>query len=758
MKLSSPVPIEPTFDDPRLLACWRELDCRLPAVQPIFEASATQALVQLTEPQLHGFWGAGRQLGKLGRGAAPVIAWLTYWPMLVSEVGDDLLDDVMALIHRMHKSPNSAAIAPFIESLATAAQRLRSVPTLREFLHVVQKFMDDTTGSIHGHQQTFASEGLVPFFKSLPMLLMQLTLPGLRNWVEYGARVYRHHPQQQAAYFSLESDDSRAVMLRERHGTQWVDIERTLALGLQGMWEMDLALTGLPTQDTGVDRITPGLIDDAMGIPDALDDLWGVPALIRYRLMVAHMAMHREMSGQCVADNWSPTQRLAVEWFEDARVDVLMCQRWPGLKPWLLKLLPLLEEGACDVQKQACQRHRLAVWNRAVLDESFQLQDPVLSRWVSDFHAAVANGATTSDTAALALRFVAQTRLRSDALPDVWFEGTQMDWRDDNRHLWKFIEDGDEEDTQPTQSAAQAQELQSLPPRLYPEWDYTAQTERPDWVKVYEYLHPSADPSKVDALLQKHAGLARRLERVLDRLRPQGRERIRHLENGSELDLDVAQQAWVDWRSGHTPTDRVQQHIKPPSRDVAVQLVMDLSASLADRVPGSEQTVLEISQEAVAILGWALDRLGDKLAIGGFHSNTRHEVRYMHLKGFEEPWGDAVKARLAALEPAYSTRMGAALRHASRTLQQRKQAKKLLLILTDGEPADVDVKDPEFLVQDARKAVQDLQAKGVFVWCIHLHPGHDEQVQAIYGDHYTVVDHIQRLPELMASLFVRLTR
>lgn len=758
MKPSSPILAEPDFNDPRLLACWRELDCRLPAVQPIFEACAMQALDQLAPAQLHGFWGAGRQLGKLGRGPAPVIAWLTYWPALVVEVGDELLDDVMALVHRMHKSPNSAAIAPFIEGLATAAQRLKSVPTLRELLHVVQQFMDDTTDSIHGHQQTMASEGLVPFFKTLPMLLMQLSLPGLRNWVEYGARVYRHHPQQQAAFFALESDDSRAVMLRERHGTQWVDVERTLGLGLQGMWEMNLSLSGLPTQHTGVDRVTPGLIDDAMGVPDALDDWQGVSALMRYRLMVAHMAMHREVSGQCVADNWSPAQRLAVEWFEDARVDVLMCQRWPGLKPVMLKLMPPVQEGACDVHTQACQRHRLAVWNRAVFDKRFQLQDPVISDFVSEFHASVNRGVSTADMAALALRFVAKTRVRSDALPDVWFEGTQLDWRDDNRHLWKFIEDGDEEGTQPSRTASQAQELQSLPPRLYPEWDYAAQTERPDWVKVYEFLHPSADPKRIDALLQRHAGLARRLERVLDRLRPQGRERVRHLENGSELDLDVAQQAWVDWRSGHTPTDRVQQHIKPPSRDVAVQLVMDLSASLGDRVTGSEQTVLEISQEAVAILGWALDRLGDALAIGGFHSNTRHEVRYMHVKGFEESWGEAVKGRLAALEPAYSTRMGAALRHASRTLQQRRQAKKLLLILTDGEPADVDVKDPEFLVQDARKAVQDLQAKGVFVWCIHLQPGHDEQVRAIYGDHYTVVDHIQRLPELMASLFVRLTR
>jgi nitric oxide reductase activation protein len=241
-------------------------------------------------------------------------------------------------------------------------------------------------------------------------------------------------------------------------------------------------------------------------------------------------------------------------------------------------------------------------------------------------------------------------------------------------------------------------------------------------------------------------------------MKPQGRERLRRLELGSELDLDLAQQALIDWRSGHTPSDRVQQHWRPHQRDVSVQLVMDLSASLAERVAGSEQTVLQVSQSAVAILGWALQQLGDALAIGGFHSNSRQEVRYMHLKGFGEDWGPDVKARLAAIAPAYSTRLGAALRHGARPLVQRKSPRKLLLVITDGEPSDVDVNDPDYLAQDARHVVRELQAQGVFVWCIQLHPAHEASVRTVFGEHYTLVDHIEQLPQVLAHLFLRLTR
>lgn len=51
-------------------------------------------------------------------------------------------------------------------------------------------------------------------------------------------------------------------------------------------------------------------------------------------------------------------------------------------------------------------------------------------------------------------------------------------------------------------------------------------------------------------------------------------------------------------------------------------------------------------------------------------------------------------ARLAAMQASYSTRMGAAMRHAAQTLGAQNADKKLLLVLTDGQPCDVDVNDP----------------------------------------------------------------
>ena len=158
------------------------------------------------------------------------------------------------------------------------------------------------------------------------------------------------------------------------------------------------------------------------------------------------------------------------------------------------------------------------------------------------------------------------------------------------------------------------------------------------------------------------------------------------------------------------------------------------------------------------LLAWAIERLGDPFAIAGFHSNTRHEVRYQHILGFSERWGEASKGRLAAVQAGYSTRMGAAMRHAAHYLGAQKVDKKLLLVLTDGEPADVDVSDPQALILDTRQAVKELTQQGIHSHCISLDPNADAYVRDIFGHHFTVVDRVEQLPERLPRLFMALTR
>lgn len=126
--------------------------------------------------------------------------------------------------------------------------------------------------------------------------------------------------------------------------------------------------------------------------------------------------------------------------------------------------------------------------------------------------------------------------------------------------------------------------------------------------------------------------------------------------------------------------------------------------------------------------------------------------------GFDEGFDDTVKARLAGMKADFSTRMGAALRHAGHTLRHQTSDKKLLLVLTDGQPSDVDVSDERLLIEDARHVVQELDSQGIFSYCINLDAQADSYVHDIFGARYTVLDNVSRLPEQLPKLFMALTR
>lgn len=744
--------------NPESQAAWAALDSGFSRVADVFDECYSAAKQALTPEEIPAFLEAARLTGKLGRGDEPQLAFLEHWPRIVAILPQaDVLPVVLETIRKLQKSPNAPAVTPMLQTLGSVAECLRNSQALARYLDLSLELAERTSGSIHGHHVTHPSPALAEFYRSAPRILATVSLAGARRWLENGIRLGNGHPERLRDHFSLASPDSRALLQQERDGTLFSEVERQLTLTLQGLWADDSLLVPYPANFDDL-RMQPHLAPDGMRLPDALDALGTVSGIDRYRAMLAHLAGHRRWSKPLVADNWSPMQRLSVETLEDARIDTLLLRRYPGLRPILLKLHPTPGAGDCDPLRQNTLRHRLARLSRCCIDPTHDDPDPGITEFAGRFRQALADGdASTQTISGLALAYAARSRMPSDQYANVHFADTEVDYRDDNRHLWIHIEAGDEEESFSQPAARKEVTVVGLPPRHYPEWDHGTQSYRPDWCAVYEALHPAGRAADIDALLARHAVLARRLQRLLDMVKPQDRVRLRHQENGSELDLDIAVRALVDWRNGHLPEPRIEISHRTNGRDISVLLLIDLSQSLNATLPDGSQRILDTAREAVALLAWAIGQLGDACAIAGFHSNTRHEVRYHHIKGFSETWGDEVKARLAAVEAGWSTRMGAALRHAGRLLSARRSEKRILLVLTDGEPADIDVSDPDFLSHDAKMAVNELSTAGIDCFCLSLDPAADSYVGNIFGKRWRVLDRIERLPEQLPMVYLGLT-
>ena len=732
---------------------WRDkLNSSVAKIDDIFEAAFLNAQKVMDEDALTAWLVGADKIYALGRGKELILIFLDEMPEVVAHSDPEIIPEVVELAAHLSKNAVRGSIQPFLATLPHVAKRLNSATSLRRWLRMIRIMVEE------------AKAGTKYLLERSPFLFGQLSLGSVENWISYGIRVYSDHPHRLPDYFSLQSADAKAMLVKERSGTLFMDAERQLQMFQRAFWEQDNEFRPYSEAFDTLRKPRPHLDKLGFHLPDVYEDLGGVTGANRYLATISHMAAHGKWSTPFLADNFSVFQHIAIEAFEDSRIEYLAMQKYPGLRPLWISMHPAPKPGTCP-DGWSCIRHFLAMISYAILNPNHNYSNPAVLEYVEKFHAAVATDPHDRQLSVdLGVGWLRDNHSHDFRLPKVWFEDTEVSYRDDNRYLWHFLEEAEEQDDFHSDHGA-AQRYQDedddglRPPKLYPEWDYQIQNYRPDWVTVFEALQERGNAGDIDQLLEKHQRLANQLKQIVDLLKPQQRKRIRYQQEGDELDLDVAIRAAIDYRIGSTPDTRIMQSHVKDGRDIAVMLLLDLSESINDVPKGAESTILQLSQEATALLATAVEALGDPFAISGFSSNTRHEVCYSHFKGFKEHWGDTPKARLAAMQAGHSTRMGAALRHAGSYLEQRGEEKRLLLVLTDGEPHDIDVSDPQYLQKDTQLAVGELDNKGITTYCISLDPHADDYVVDIFGrNNYTVIDKVESLPEKLPKLFMSLTR
>ena len=301
------------------------------------------------------------------------------------------------------------------------------------------------------------------------------------------------------------------------------------------------------------------------------------------------------------------------------------------------------------------------------------------------------------------------------------------------------------------------EEAEGIPVARYPEFDYATGYERPDWSTVVEYGPPIGNPADIEQAVVQSAETLNRITSLLKAAKVSRPTRARKLSEGEYLDLDACIEARLNQRIGLTPDPRIYGQWVRQDRDLSVLLLLDISESTSDLVANSEETVLKLELKASALLSHAMAGLGDPFALAAFCSNNRDDVRYFRIKDFDKPFDRQTYAHFAGLESGLSTRMGTAIRHAGTELARQVTYRKLLLIITDGEPSDLDIKDPRYLIEDARRSVQSLSHQGIDVFCVGLATDATPYLDTIFGSKNSViVDRIEKLPEKLPQLYLRM--
>ncbi|MDH6233740.1 nitric oxide reductase NorD protein [Mesorhizobium soli] len=283
----------------------------------------------------------------------------------------------------------------------------------------------------------------------------------------------------------------------------------------------------------------------------------------------------------------------------------------------------------------------------------------------------------------------------------------------------------------------------------YPEWDFRSGTYLPNHCRVV--AAPAAALGTVGEPDIETRRLIRRVRRQFEVLRPR-REMLRAQLDGADLDLDAVVRARCNLAAGGEGSDRIHLTSRPQAHDLAVTILVDVSLSTDAWL--DNRRVLDVEKEALLILANGLAACGDNHSILTFTSRRRDWVRIETVKAFDEPMGPLVEARIAALKPGYYTRIGAAIRHASDELAKQPNRKKLLLVLTDGKPNDIDHYEGRFALEDSRRAVVEARRTGLGVFGVTVDREAKSYVPALFGQNgYAVVGNISKLPAALPAIY-----
>lgn len=566
---------------------------------------------------------------------------------------------------------------------------------------------------------------------------------GLRKWVLHGLQRYRDDVASRLHFFSFGDPLVFTDLRTERDSAHLLARRDTLLHYLAGFGVTTHRIELHEPQAASLLSPSVSVSSEVLRFPRRCA---GVPTAQRdalYRAAIAHAAAHLRHSPLARPAGNRPLMLLAMlALVEDARVERLMGHEFPGLHAlWGMFHTASRETSGFDLSGLAA---RLA---RALHDAAY-----------SDSNAWVNSGRERFEQAAATDLYDLAAFEKVGRLLAIGLENMRLPWpgnyrvqpvyADDNTLLWDMNPTLAEDDRNTVQHENVELRLRHEVPldlrqihvdtrrrTRHPEWDYRLEALRDDWATVIEPA-PSV----------RLGGAA--LSATLPSVRPKGRQRtpdrairLNKLAEGDELDLNAVIENAIDLRARTVPDGRVFRRHGRRRRSSAIVVLMDLSASTERFVPGSFTTVIEVEKRAARVVATALDCKTDRVALHGFASNGRHEVHYQCIKDFDEPFSTEAQARLMQLQGGLSTRMGAAVRHASAALALQTADHKVIVMLTDGEPSDVDVVEDDYLVEDARHAVGSAAAHGIRTFCLTLDRQADAYVRRIFGArNYLIAD------------------
>ena len=293
---------------------------------------------------------------------------------------------------------------------------------------------------------------------------------------------------------------------------------------------------------------------------------------------------------------------------------------------------------------------------------------------------------------------------------------------------------------------------------FYDEWDHKIEDYRPAWCTLRESRATRVHEAFVAATFYEHGGVVSQIRRNFQLMRPERLRKMRYQTDGDDLDIEGIVEYVVDRRTRVSPTERVYIKRDKKDRDVATAFLVDMSSSTDRKIDGRKR-IIDIEKESLLLMCEALEAIRDEYAIYGFSGSGREDCQFYTVKEFGERYDDRVKGRIGGIYGRQKTRMGPALRHATKRLMAVDAHVKLLILLTDGKPYDSDTyQDNTYAQEDTKMALREARREKIHLFCVTVDQEGADYLPHMYSDaNFVVVDDVRTLPQKLPQLYRRLT-
>lgn len=710
-----------------------------------------------------------------GYGSSIPLSYIRESPQLAQLLSAEIAINFSSLVSISAIKLNRATAELLPKSAVIAARKLVTVPGFLSWIMTLEELVKS------------APESVSIVLEQTEKILDSLTINQFQSWVTAGLNSCHKDKHRQIQFFSMQDSASEKWFRHAAGDISFTDIKHRLTLYLTSLWKISPPIRPLPAAGSPLSLQRISISNGIARIPEIFPGLRGDQAEGVFRAGLAHVGAHLVYSTKIfpVAE-LKPIQIALISLLEDARVEYLAMQEFPGLKKVWIPFHVAKSNGPRLVP------HLFARLSRALIDNDYIDKDTWVQKARNMFFDSSNDMADPSmcrrigvllgnDLGQMRLQFNAKTYViepayRDDNMglwdcfdhqneeedEDLFVESVQMEQYENNdsdseKHDKKDNDDINEEHQHAHENKDDSI-LQSEIIIRHPEYDYLTASERPDWTCVTEYFPAKGDALSIDRILEQYGNLVTTITRLIQSAKVSLPVRQYRQSVGDTLDIDACIDAMVSRKMGQTPDTRIYTTTQRRQRDLSVQILLDISNSTNDKVTNTDQSVLQMEIQATSLLAYAMSELADPFGIAAFCSNGKENVNYYHIKKFNEKYDINSRAYLAGLKGKLSTRIGAAMRHAIKDLQTQKTHRRLLLIITDGEPSDIDVSDKNYLIEDARKVVRNASNLGIDIFCVCLETYAKNDLSKIFGKrNIVVINKIERLPEKLPLLYLRLT-